>query len=229
MLIHLNEMYVGFDGEVNKYGQGTPTVFVRLQGCNLNCTYCDTKYAQKPNTIIGSPPPYKADVTSVANEIKALSIKKVTITGGEPLLQMEAVINLLEQINGLRSSIETNGSIPWQPAKFWCNSMVVDYKLKGSKQQKFMLEPEYFAENLGEHDFVKFVIEDHKDFMEAVRMQEILIKLNCPARFAYSTTTRLVPHTVLSEWMLNKSEILEKAILNVQLHKLIWLVNERRR
>lgn len=229
MNINLCEIYPGFDGEVNKFGQGTPSVFIRFQGCNLRCVWCDTKYAieRSGGTVLS--------VEQIVKEVRSVKgITKVTITGGEPLIQgfeLKELVSLLFAL-GYNISVETNGSRTWniidQAGKCCVHSWLVDYKLPSSGQQSYMMMPEYYAEHLKDGDFIKFVIDDHKDFMEAIAFQKDMRRQGCRARFAYSTTTKLVSHFVLSEWMMEHEEILDRAVFNVQIHKLIF-PDERRR
>ena len=84
------EIFTSINGEGTKAGQ--TAVFVRFTGCNLNCSYCDTKWANKPNAE------YKLMTDrEILSRIKETGIKNVTLTGGEPLLR-EGIHELLEEI-----------------------------------------------------------------------------------------------------------------------------------
>lgn len=230
MNININEIFPSFDGEANKFGQGTPSIFIRFQGCNLRCAWCDTKYALE--TSEG----FLLSIETILREVRSCNkgIKKVTITGGEPLLQEWELHTLVEAlfISGYKISVETNGSKAWhtidQPGISYVHSWLIDYKLSSSSFHKSMMPSDYYVKNTKEDDFIKFVIDDHRDFMEAVYTQTDLVRLGCRARFAYSTTTRYVSQYVLADWMMGKPEILDKAVFNVQLHKIVW-PNERSR
>ena len=89
--------------------QGYPTDFVRFFGCNLNCSYCDTKYALSGDSFYFETP------DSVAEKINKSDILDVCITGGEPLCQAEELLKLLQLLRGKRISIETNGSFELEP------------------------------------------------------------------------------------------------------------------
>ena len=229
MNINICEIYPGFDGEVNKFGQGMPSVFIRFQGCNLRCKWCDTEYAleRSGGTLLS--------IEQIVKEVRASKgISKVTITGGEPLIQGYELRFLIAELFalGYDISVETNGSRIWniidEPGKYWVHSWLIDYKLPSSGQQKYMMSPEYYAEHTKDGDFIKFVIEDRRDFMEAIAFQKDLKRQGCRARFAYSTTTKLVSPFVLSEWLMIQPQILDRAMLNCQLHKLVFPLERRR-
>jgi len=104
----ISEIFVSIQGEGPKLGH--PSVFIRLSGCNLNCTWCDTKYASKnPMTM-----------TSKEVVLKAMKLVPshlwphydVVITGGEPMLYPHFIDELCKYMGGNRVTIETNGTIP---------------------------------------------------------------------------------------------------------------------
>jgi organic radical activating enzyme len=144
------------------------------------------------------------------------------------MLQPQALKALVKRLffEGYRITIETNGSRPWgiieHNGEFKVHSWIVDYKLPGSTQTIFMHPFKYYRDVLTSDDFVKFVILGQDDFDEAVKVQRKLEDMGCEARFAYSTTALVVSHQQLAEWMLNSPEILSNAVLNLQIHKVIW-------
>jgi organic radical activating enzyme len=104
MIIRLDDVFTSFDGECNGFHQGAVTTFIRFQGCNLRCWYCDTERTQKIE---------EAPLFLTPQEIaECVKTKKVTITGGEPLLQSEGLIELVGILlsQGKNISIETNGT-----------------------------------------------------------------------------------------------------------------------
>lgn len=120
-ILHINEIFKSIDGEGARTGQ--PSIFIRFSGCNLNCEYCDTKYALNGNQ-------YDSRYTSidkVIDKIISLSIpnkdikfpdvvNNITITGGEPLLRQKEIIEVLDGLYNkpeyrFEINIETNGSI----------------------------------------------------------------------------------------------------------------------
>ena len=167
MKLNVQAIFSSIDGEENAFGgAGELTTFIRLKGCNLRCTYCDTKYAQavtQPNWM-------------TADEVfKQVHFPKVTITGGEPMLQWRQLGLLVEKLlhKDCKITIETNGSVllpPWLYGHefnwVWTHTKglryVVDYKLPSSgMEDKMNLET---FKNLCPLDVIKFVIEDEKDY-----------------------------------------------------------------
>lgn len=98
----INEIFYSFQGE-GMYA-GTPCIFLRLSGCNFNCTFCDTNYKKNKDYSIND----------ISNHIQFLMRKYNTnlliITGGEPLLQYEEIKQLIDNLE-YKIQIETNGSI----------------------------------------------------------------------------------------------------------------------
>ena len=101
----IRSIFTSVDGEINDFHQGRLSVFVRLAGCNLNCSYCDTKYAQsiKAGT--------EKSISEIVSNVCKFNLDKVTITGGEPLLQADEVKILIKELStkGKKITIETNG------------------------------------------------------------------------------------------------------------------------
>jgi len=133
---------------------GTPSNIIRLQGCNLACTYCDSKYSRDPKEGI--------DI-SVATILERPSWPRwVLITGGEPLLQAGELSTLISSLirYGVSTEIETNGSIV--PPTWWksVNSWSADIKCPSSGMRgKSVFE--WFGTR--ECDQIKFVVKDRED------------------------------------------------------------------
>ena len=212
--LNINEIFASINGEVNKWSQGSPTVFVRLQGCNLDppCSYCDTNYAQSTGDY------NPMTIKHLLIEIESFGIKRVTITGGEPLLQK----NIYELIRNLLSrdyqvSVETNGSIEINKDWFnWKNlSWVVDYKSEFETKMNF---ENYYELNY--QDWIKFVIQDKSSFSNAVQVKNRLQQNGCCTNFAFSPADA---DPVLSgnivQWLIENK--IDDVILNLQIHKII--------
>ena len=130
------EKFVSINGEGIKSGQ--LAVFIRFKGCNLNCTYCDTKWANEENA-------YYEVMTDdeILEYIVKTNICNVTLTGGEPLLQPnieKLIIKLAE--NSISCEIETNGSIDIaniRKKEDVTTSFTMDYKLSSSQMNRYML------------------------------------------------------------------------------------------
>ena len=102
MTLWVNEIFYSIQGE--SLSAGRPCVFVRLTGCNLRCTYCDTRYAYEEGTMMA--------IADVVDRVSYFKCPLIEITGGEPLLQEgtpSLIYKLLE--NGYEVLLETNGSL----------------------------------------------------------------------------------------------------------------------
>lgn len=102
MNIKLSEEFESIVGE--GYYTGMPAYFIRLYGCNLNCSWCDSKYARNGDF-------YEDTTESVAKRIERSSKQFIVITGGEPLIQKKAINDLVDKVDGKIFTLETNGTI----------------------------------------------------------------------------------------------------------------------
>jgi len=203
----INEIFLSIDGEVNSFGgQGIWSTFIRFQGCNLNCSYCDTLQAQNPAKG------YEMSIDEIVRQADNIGCRKVTITGGEPFFQSEDLYHLEEELINRRYkiSIETNGSY-----HLWgCKSPVImDYKLPSSGQEDKMDLSNFFV--LRSIDYIKFVIGSKEDYDRA---REILSRA-AKAKLAFSPDLNILSANTLMDWM--KKDKLFNVQLNVQLHKLM--------
>jgi 7-carboxy-7-deazaguanine synthase len=216
------EIYKSLQGESTH--AGLPCVFVRLTGCNLRCSWCDSEY-----TFQGG---CKMTVEKVLDEVKRLSPNGglVEITGGEPLLQEREVLPLMESLlrDGYSVLLETSGERPLKrvPAEV---IKIVDVKCPHSGAANTFLAENFAA--LTKHDEVKFVLSDRTDYefaCEFVRQFNLAESVNAvlfsPAFRKDATGTRDSSHCLLdpqqlAEWMLS-DEV--PARLGLQLHKFIW-------
>ncbi len=155
------EKFISINGEGPKAGE--LSVFIRFKGCNLSCSYCDTKWANEPNCTYEELSP--KDILSF---ILDSGIRNVTLTGGEPLLQdeMPQLLDFLASYRDIRTEIETNGSIDL--SSYTGNmrpSFTMDYKLGSSEMTQAMLHSN--LKLLGRNDTVKFVVASLEDLNEA--------------------------------------------------------------
>lgn len=104
----VNEIFESWQGEIPA---GVPALFIRLQGCNRDCHFCDTKYAQDPSSGVEMK---LEDLIDICNNS---DMQQIVITGGEPLLQWNEVRKLISKVNK-KFIIETNGDIE-PPDKPW--------------------------------------------------------------------------------------------------------------
>ncbi|MEJ2658235.1 MAG: radical SAM protein [Desulfobacterales bacterium] len=102
MSLIVNEIFYSIQGE--SIYSGRPCIFVRLTGCNLRCTYCDTQYAYEAGE--------KMEITQIINRVAGYNCRLIEITGGEPLLQDETPLLISKLLdNGYAVMMETNGSL----------------------------------------------------------------------------------------------------------------------
>jgi len=209
--MRIYSIFQSVDGEVNAFGQGAFTTFVRFVGCNLACKYCDTKYARDSQG-------QEMSVEEVLQKVKDIGCRKVTITGGEPLYQADELFKLTKRLfhAGYSVSIETNGSYSIQG--YGVGSWVVDYKLSTSGMLKFMKEEVH--RKLVVNDFVKFVLSNEEDYQEALVVKERLQEAGCHAKFAFSPVYEVLSPAALVEW-LSRDKVFD-CLVNIQLHKIIW-------
>ncbi len=218
----ITEIYKSLQGESSH--AGLACIFVRLTGCNLRCSWCDSEY-----TFQGG---RKMSREEIFTEVQRLSPNGglVEITGGEPMLQERELLPLMQQLlqAGYKVLIETSGERPLAqvPAAV---IKIVDVKCPDSG------EPDTFhLENLSaltQHDEVKFVLasrtdyEFARDFTRRHHLAErVTAVLFSPAFRKDATGTRASSHCLLdprelAEWMLADDV---PARLGLQLHKFIW-------
>jgi len=219
--MQITEIYKSIQGESTH--TGLPCVFVRLTGCNLRCSWCDSEY-----TFTGG---HRMTVEEVLEEVEHLSPSGlVEITGGEPMLQDREVVPLMQRLldDGYTVLLETSGErslerVPKGVIK------IVDVKCPNSG------EPDSFdmrnLEALDSGDEVKFVLSDRADYEFArdfVARHELAPRVNAvlfsPAFSKDSSGARDSSHCLLdprelAEWMLADNV---PARLGLQIHKFIW-------
>jgi 7-carboxy-7-deazaguanine synthase len=220
--MQITEIYKSIQGESTH--AGLACVFVRLTGCNLRCSWCDSEY-----TFTGG---QRRTLEEVAAEVNRLSPDGglVEITGGEPMLQEREVVPLMQRLldAGYTVLLETSGErplerVPRQVLK------IVDVKCPDSG------EPDTFhmenLETLSSQDEVKFVLSDRADYEFARdfvkqhsldrRVKAVLFSpaFSKDARGARDTSYCLLDPRELADWILADSV---PARLGLQIHKFIW-------
>jgi 7-carboxy-7-deazaguanine synthase len=218
----ITEIYKSLQGESTH--AGLPCVFVRLTGCNLRCSWCDSEY-----TFTGG---VRMSSEQVMSEVGSLSPNGglVEITGGEPMLQERELVPFMQQLldRGYTVLIETSGerplaNVPQQVIK------IVDVKCPHSGEGDTFDHANLAA--LQPHDEVKFVISNRpdyefaRDFMSQYKLAErVNAVLFSPAFRKDATGARDSSHCLLdpqqlAEWMLADDV---RARLGLQIHKFIW-------
>ena len=213
--IRINEIFTSIDGEVNRWKQGGITTFIRFAGCSLDCDYCDTTYAADKEA--GK----EMKVADVVNQIRT---PKATITGGEPLEQMDSFKELLTALACFHFvTVETNGahSVPFRQfaaGRFKDRvGWVIDYKI--DKPDKMHM-PNFSTETT-QNDWVKIVVRNIVEYREAVRVfKQLRTELGCLANFAISTTHPALINPLV-KWLV--ADQIYDITVNVQIHKLAGL------
>lgn len=205
----VNEIFLSIQGESSSVG--LPTVFVRFTGCNLRCSYCDTKYAYHHG--INMP------VCDVLKKIKEFGLKRVCLTGGEPLLQ-ENIQDLINELCDYEVSIETNGSIELKNIMLGeKHRFVMDIKLESSGCYEKMNFSNFDA--LREKDEIKFVVSNREDYNKA---KEVIRKYHKLGNILISPAFSKIEYSDLVKWMLEDKL---NARFQLQIHKIIWDKNKR--
>lgn len=224
----VNEIFKSIEGEGLR--MGLAAVFVRLQGCNLRCSYCDTMYAvegddyrqMNVDEVVAAVESYRAEC----------GVDAVTLTGGEPMLHAE-VDDLLRALSekGFLVNVETNGTVPckWRfPGLFY----TMDWKCESSGMSaKMRMEN---LETLGAEDVLKFVVGSVEDLDETARVVDDLRQRKTRG-CTDGKMSNTMPHIFVSpvfgkleyekivEWMLSEKVMVQNnARFQVQLHKVIW-------
>ena len=206
-MLTINEIFYSIQGESTYAGR--PCVFVRLTGCDLRCTWCDTTYSFNEGR--------KMSVEDVVEEVRRYDSPLVEVTGGEPLLQQD-VYPLMEMLleTGRTVLLETGGQVdisrvPGAVVK------VMDVKCPGSGEA----DKNEWAniDRLGSRDQVKFVIKDRADYEYA---RDTLSRHSLDRRCAavlFSPVHGVMHPRELSEWILEDKLPVR---LQLQIHKHIW-------
>ena len=211
----VNEVFSSINGEGRD--SGLLTVFLRLTGCNIRCRYCDTLYAMDDGEDMG--------IDEVRIRLRAAAHspvtdpQRVTITGGEPLLQDDEVYALIDSMPDTEFEIETNGTIPIlyhvRP------SYTVDWKCPSSGVKPGAIERD-FAQ-LREKDTIKFVV--GRDDLDYVRDTVRRIRPECRAHIILSPVFGETDPRALVD--LVRAEGWWDVRVQLQIHKVIWDADTR--
>jgi 7-carboxy-7-deazaguanine synthase len=217
----LIEIYKSVQGESSF--AGLPCIFVRLAGCNLRCSWCDSEY-----TFTGG---RKMSLDEVLNEVRQLEpVRLVEITGGEPMLQEREVVPLMQLLldEGYEVLIETSGERPLTAVPKRVHK-IVDVKCPGSGEgDSFRREN---LEALTKDDEVKFVVSNRSDyefarnFVREHRIEELVANVLFSPAFRKdasperSSSNCLLDPRELVEWILEDGLNVR---LGLQLHKFVW-------
>jgi len=219
-MIRVNEIFESICGEAGFFPQGSWCTFIRFQGCNLKCAWCDTKKSQDPS---------EGTVMHVDHVLRMCNTVKVILTGGEPLLQGKSIKTLTDALweNGHEVQIETNGSI-LIPPEMYNNYWVVDYKCWSSEHPKVHTELNKAFEPtwrgmlcMYPYVKVKFVIACRADADEALKVMKQLTDCGYSEDFIVSPVGA---NGSLIDWLKTRMyEYTNRIIFSLQIHKLIGM------
>lgn len=204
MSIRIHEIFLSLQGEASRVG--LPTVFVRLTGCPLRCGYCDTAYAFHGGE--------SQALDQILTRVESFGVKRVTVTGGEPLAQKEC-LDLLTALcdQGYDVSLETSGAMDISAVDARV-SIILDIKTPGSGE----VDKNLWANLplLKTKDEVKLVLCDRADYDWA---KQVLAehKVACPVLF--SPVYSQLPPRELAEWIVADRLPVR---FQLQLHKILW-------
>ncbi len=212
------EIFESINGEGPRAGE--LSAFVRMKGCNLDCSYCDTAWAKEKD----------AEATymtteEILEEIAPFGVKNVTLTGGEPMDRkgiLALIMALVEK--GYQVEVETNGSIDLKEYALLADIVLftIDYKLPGSGMEEKMLLPNFLC--FGEKNVIKFVVSDRADLERAYELCENELKESRCQFYLSPVFGRIRPEEIV-EFMKEKKWV--RARLQLQLHKFIWEPDKR--
>ena len=206
-VLSINEIFYSIQGESTYAGK--PCVFVRLAGCDLRCTWCDTAYAFNEGK--------RMSVDDVLQQVDRYGSPLVEVTGGEPLLQ-DDVYPLMERLldSGRTVLLETGGHRPIDRVP-QAVVKIVDIKCPASGESEKVEWSN--IDRLGSRDQVKFVIQDRADYEFA---RDILTRHALDRRCAavlFSPVHGVLDPKDLSAWILEDRLPVR---LQLQIHKHIW-------
>ncbi|MBI4804606.1 MAG: radical SAM protein [Desulfovibrio sp.] len=205
MPLTVTEIFHSIQGESSHAGR--PCTFVRLTGCNLRCSWCDTPYSWEGGQVM--------DLDEVLGCVAGHGCTLVEITGGEPLAQEqtpELVRRLLDE--GYEVLVETNGTFAVDVLDERAVA-IVDVKCPSSGMHERM-DLGSLAK-LRPQDELKFVIADRGDFDYAADVVRTLPVM--PRHILFSPTTTLLAPADLASWIVESRLPVR---LGLQLHKIIW-------
>ena len=213
MALLVNEVFYSIQGE--SIYSGIPCVFLRLTGCNLRCSYCDTTYAYYEGVELR--------IEEILSRVDNYKCPLIEITGGEPLLQNETpllIYRLLEK--KYEVLLETNGSIDISIVDSRCIK-IVDIKCPTSRESdKNDLEN---LKRLNQVDQIKFIVGNRKDY-EFAKETTKLVPNGFPMKnVLFSPLIEQMHPSQLANWILEDGLMVR---LQLQLHKIIWPDRKRR-
>jgi len=214
----INDLFLSIDGEPNYWGQGRLSKFIRLQGCNMKCSYCDTKVSWDFEQ--GKP----VELDSLIRWVKKDIVRNITITGGEPLAQnIKPLVLALTKLR-CKINIETNGSL--EPKGNWIGfeniAWTIDVKItepeRNSINEKWIKKARHL-----EKAMFKFVVSNCDDIKEATYMMSYfgLQQNRCIISPVINKDNVILDPNVIVKML--KDLRFSEVIIGIQIHKLLGL------
>ena len=208
MPLKVNGIFYSLQGE-SSYA-GYPCVFVRLTGCNLRCSYCDTQYAYDEGIDM--------EIQEIMKRVESYQCPLVEVTGGEPLIQEDTprlILRLLEK--DYQVLLETNGSQDVTPIDPRCVKIL---DIKGPSSGEMEKNDFSNLERLTEKDEIKFIIGDRIDYEYAKEILKLIsLMTSRKNHIHFSPLFGEMPLHTLAKWILEDRLPVR---LQIQLHKMIW-------
>lgn len=204
--LKVNEIFYSIDGEGER--SGYPAIFIRLTGCNLRCSYCDTTYAFDEGENMS--------IDAIISEIKLFNCKRITLTGGEPLMQENAV-KLLKKLKKEKYDVivETNGAVDITEAQKYAK-ICMDWKTPSSKMRGRMDFNNLYR--LRKKDVLKIVMNNN----DIEYVQNLIDNPYIKAPIYVSPIFGEIELPILAEFAKEND-----VRMQLQIHKYIWDVNKR--
>ena len=204
--LKIHEIFYSLQGETSRFG--LPTVFIRLTGCPMRCTYCDTAYAFSGGNNM--------QMADILRKVAEFGAHYVTVTGGEPLAQ-KPCHELLKALcdAGYSVSLETGGAMDIAPVDVRV-SVILDIKTPASNEEKNMLWTN--LAHIKPSDEIKFVLCNRADYDWAkAKLIELKLTEKCPILF--SPSYHELKANELAAWVLQDKLPVR---MQIQLHKILW-------
>jgi 7-carboxy-7-deazaguanine synthase len=213
--MRVNEIFYSIQGE--GLNAGKPTMFIRLQGCNLRCAWCDTRYAQ--DALSGKEMTIQEVLAEISDKMSGISCQHICITGGEPFMQRAELNKLIHHLQASSPEIETNGSysIPYWEYNFCQHlSFIVDLKCPSSSMHEHFLPENLYG--IRACDQLMAVIKDREDFNFAIKViKEHNVKNR--TNIFFQPAWGEMDNNELINWVKVEAPW---ARVSLQLHKVLW-------
>lgn len=206
MTLKIYEIFYSLQGETSR--SGLPTVFVRLTGCPMRCSYCDTGYAFSGGDNM--------EIADILQKVAEFGTQYVTVTGGEPLAQKACHV-LLKTLcdTGYNVSLETGGAMDIAPVDARV-SIILDIKTPTSNEEKNMCWDN--LNHVSAKDEIKFVICNRGDY-DWAKTKMVALKLSEKCPILFSPSYHDLKAEQLASWVLQDKLPVR---MQIQLHKILW-------